>query len=135
MIQFLKLKIAPLPRAFALVAFICVLLMNVLEPTPSVSEDLELDLNPEHIYPKLGVIVDFDYNEDLVFVSDWNGDIWSFYGIEDWAIWDYVSMVFHDNGTPFEIHDDVILSVHYERVDLVQAQVLESIRDANPRYN
>ena len=117
------------------VASVMAILLVVLIVSVGFAEDLDSDFYSNGIYAKLGVIVDFDYNEDLVFVSDWNGDIWSFYGIEDWSVWDYVSMVFHDNGTPFEIHDDVILSVHYERVDLVQAQVLESIRNANPRYN
>ena len=98
-------------------------------------EDFESESISDHIYAKLGVIVDFDYTEDLVLVSDWNGDIWTFTGIEDWAIWDYVDLVFHDNGTPGTIYDDVILSATYERVDLVQAQVLESIRNRLPQYH
>lgn len=121
-------------KVITVIAVLHVFLSVIFDVGFAPAEDLNSDSIPEHIYAKLGVIVDFDYTEDLVFVSDWNGDIWSFHGIEDWAIWDYVDLVFHDNGTPMTIYDDVILSVHYERVDLVQAQVLNSIRNATPQY-
>lgn len=119
-------------KVITVIAVIHVFLSALFDVGFAPAEDLNLDFNPECVYAKLGVIVDFDFTEDLVFVSDWNGDIWSFHGIEDWAIWEYVSMVFHDNGTPMNIYDDMILSVHYERVDLVQVQVLNSIRNAYP---
>ena len=117
-------------KVITLIAVIHVLLCGIFEVNVALSEDL----NYEHVYPKLGVIVEFDYAEDLVFVADWNGDIWSFEGTEDWTLWDYVNMIFHDNGTPDDIYDDVILMTYYERVDLIQAQVLESIRNAHPQW-
>lgn len=117
-----------------MVAVMAILLV-ILIASEGFAEDLKLDFDLESIYAKLGVIVGFNYAKDLVFVADWNGNILSFYGIEDWAVWDYVSMVFYENGTPMSIYDDVILSVHYERVDLVQAQVLDSIRNAYPQYH
>ena len=89
-----------------------------------VAQNVDPDL-ANHVYGKLAVIVDFDFNENLVFVSDWNGHIWSFYGIEDYQIGWYVDLVFHDNGTPLSIYDDIILRATYERVDLVQKQALK----------
>ena len=98
-------------------------------------EDLKSNPFRDGVYGKLCVITNLDYDRDVVDVTDWNGDVWSFDGIEDWALWDYVDVVFHDNGTPGTIYDDVIMSTTYERVDLVQAQVLEAIRNQLPQYH
>ena len=110
-------------KVITLIAVIHVLLCGIFEVGVALSEDFDFDMNPEYIYPKLGVIIDFDFTEDLVFVADSNGEIWSFEGTEDWRMGDYVNMVMHNNRTPENIYDDVILMAYYERVDLVQAQM------------
>lgn len=64
------------------------------------------------LYALAGRVVGFDYASDEVFFVDGAGIIWSFFGIEDWAIGDIVACVVSDNNTE-EIYDDIILSVRY----------------------
>ena len=49
---------------------------------------------------------------DTVIVEDYSGNLWAFYGCEDWQEGDCVSLVMSDNATE-EIYDDEILSVRY----------------------
>ena len=101
------------------VAVLQVFLCSMFEAGVAVSEDLNLDLISNHVYGKLAVITDLDFNKDLVSVKDWNGQVWQFYGTEDWNIGDFVDLVFYDNSTENSIYDDIIIAAHYERVDLV----------------
>jgi hypothetical protein len=64
------------------------------------------------LYAIAGRIIDFDYEEDIVFFVDGAGLVWSFYGIEDWCIGDIVACVMTDNETPY-VFDDEILSISY----------------------
>ena len=65
------------------------------------------------IYPRCGIIVDLDYDTDLVVVEDSVGFIWEFYGIEDYALGDLVGMILCDTGTPEYILDDTIVETLY----------------------
>ena len=64
-------------------------------------------------YARTAVIVDFDFEEDIVVVKDGAGLLWEFYGIEDYCIGDFVSMLMWDVGTPDTIFDDEIIDVVY----------------------
>lgn len=85
-----------------------ILTFIVVVPIPSNAE------TQQHceIYPLCGVVCGFNYAEDVVYIVDPSGEIWSFEGIEDWAIRDIVAMLMHDMGTEI-IYDDVIVSVRY----------------------
>jgi len=65
------------------------------------------------IYPRCGIIVDFDYDTDIVVVEDSVGFIWEFYGIEDYCIGDLVIMTLCNVGEPEYIIDDEIIEVVY----------------------
>lgn len=101
------------------IAVLQVFLCSLFEAGIAVSEDLNLDLISNHVYGKLAIVTDLDSNEDFVSVTDWNGSVWQFYGIEDWNIGDFVDLVMYDNLTEDFIYDDIVISAHYERVDLV----------------
>ena len=64
------------------------------------------------LYPLTAVVMEFDYDNDLVTCIDGADNFWSFHGIEDWHMGDFVSMIMSDNGTP-TIYDDIILQTEY----------------------
>lgn len=64
------------------------------------------------LYPETAIVTDVNETEDCVIVECSNGNLFQFYGIEDWAEGDICSMLMSDNGTT-EVTDDQILSVKY----------------------
>ena len=66
----------------------------------------------EQYYALVGVVVELDMRENVVYVEDFNGNIWSFDGCEDWAIGDIAGMVMDTMGTE-NIYDDAIINVTY----------------------
>lgn len=116
-----------IPRFMVWLAILSTIFCGVFEVGMAYSEGAEVS-DSEHIYGMLGVVVDLDSNKDLVSVSNWNGDIWQFYGVEDWNVGDFVDLVMWDNKTEDTIYDDVILRATYERVDLVVSQSNEDLK-------
>lgn len=57
-------------------------------------------------------VVDLDRQEDVVICEDCNGNLWSFYGCEDWMIGDCASLLMYDNRTPI-IYDDIICGARF----------------------
>lgn len=57
-------------------------------------------------------VVELDRENDVVVCEDFNGNLWEFYGCEDWQIDDIASLLMDDNGTP-TIYDDEIVSARY----------------------
>lgn len=72
--------------------------------------DTETDLS--NFYPTTGVIVDLEYDNDLVVWQDFSGNVWDFKGIEDFAIGDRIALIMNTNGTPI-IYDDECVKVKY----------------------
>ena len=67
---------------------------------------------PEHsIYPLTAQIVELDHNADVVVCVDGIGNYWEFYGVEDWQVGDFASLLMDDNGTTETIYDDVITMI------------------------
>lgn len=69
-------------------------------------------------YSAVMKVTAIDLDNDTVFVENWAGHVYSFYGVEDWMEGDYCSLVMGNNYTN-EIEDDVIKSIRYERIDLL----------------
>lgn len=65
------------------------------------------------IYPSTMVITDIDYTTDMVVVENANGFIYAFEGVEDLVPGDVVSVVMYNNGTPWSIEDDEVVSARY----------------------
>lgn len=65
------------------------------------------------IYPKSGTVIAVNLAEDTVTFTDQRGDVWSFYGAEDWMEGDRIAVIMDDNGTP-GISDDLVLAARYE---------------------
>ena len=65
-----------------------------------------------HKYAMSTIVVDISDATDTVTIRDFNGNLWQFKGVEDWALDDICACVMDDNGTA-EIKDDEIISVRY----------------------
>lgn len=68
--------------------------------------------NINNLYALYTIVSDINYNDDIVCCTDFNNNIWSFYGVEDWVINDICSLTMYDNNTEI-IYDDIILNTTY----------------------
>ena len=65
------------------------------------------------LYPETGKVVSI--SGDAVTVETSTGNVFEFYGSEDWFIGDCVSMIMDSCGT-VEVNDDMIITVKYSGV-------------------
>lgn len=63
-------------------------------------------------YALTTVVVETDTATDVVTCEDSNGNLWEFYGVEDWQVGDCASLLMNDQGTPI-IYDDTIEGARY----------------------
>lgn len=68
---------------------------------------------PHELYAKSTVVIDVDYDDDLVTVQDFFGNVWQFFGCEDWAEGDICALTMDNNGTSDTIYDDFITNTNY----------------------
>ena len=66
----------------------------------------------ENLYPLSTVVVEISDEDDTVICEDFNGNLWAFYGVEDWFEGDICALLMDSKGTP-EIYDDVIVNARY----------------------
>ena len=67
----------------------------------------------DNFYTRTGLVVDLDYDTDVVTVVDGADLVWQFNGCEDYCIGDLVEMLMQKTGKPGYILDDVIFSTCY----------------------
>lgn len=67
----------------------------------------------DNFYTRTGLVVDLDYDTDVVTVVDGADLVWQFTGCEDYCIGDLVEMLMQKTGKPDYILDDVIFSTCY----------------------
>ena len=87
---------------------IALLVIVAIASTSCVKNNAQLSV--DNIYPHAAVVVEVDDVGDCVYASDYNGEVWMFYGAEDWMIGDIAAMIIDDCGTP-EVAGDKIVSV------------------------
>ena len=92
-------KFAIIVLIVVLLSTLCGVLMNQL-------------LNSADSYAMTTKVVELDRENDVVVCEDFNGNLWEFYGCEDWQIDDIASLRMDNNGTP-TIYDDEIVSARY----------------------
>jgi hypothetical protein len=66
----------------------------------------------DHIYPLTTIVTETNPEIDVVTITDNNGFVWQFYGVEDWEKGDICSVIMNDNGTE-TIFDDIIITTRY----------------------
>lgn len=62
-------------------------------------------------------VVEIDREADIVTCEDYNGNLWKFYGVEDWEVNDCASLLMDSNGTK-KIYDDVVKGARYSAWEL-----------------
>lgn len=67
----------------------------------------------DNFYTRTGLVVDLDYDTDVVTVVDGADLVWQFTGCEDYCIGDLVEILMQKAGDPENIFDDVIYSTCY----------------------
>lgn len=76
--------------------------------------EYQAEIKTEHsVYPLTVQVIELDREADVVVCVDGAGNGWEFYGVEDWQIGDFASLLMDNNGTPETIYDDVITMAHY----------------------
>lgn len=88
--------------------FICLFILILLLITSVGKAEMDLD----HIYPETLIVEELDYENDLVFLRDFNGYLWAIEEVQDWEIGDVVSVIFYDCDTD-DIFDDEIVYIRY----------------------
>ena len=68
-------------------------------------------------YRKMTTVYSLDPADDAVIVVDNDGELWEFYGVEDWAIGDYCELTMIDAGKPGYKWDDEITHTVYKGVN------------------
>ena len=63
-------------------------------------------------YPLTTIVTEINPEIDVVSITDNNGFVWQFYGVEDWKEGDICSVIMNDNGTE-TIFDDIIVTTRY----------------------
>lgn len=67
----------------------------------------------DNFYMRTGLVVDLDYDTDVVTVVDGADLVWQFTGCEDYCVGDLVEILMQKAGNPENIFDDVIYSTCY----------------------
>ena len=70
-----------------------------------------------NIYQTTGIVTEIDEVNDVVTVTNFEGEKFQFEEVEDWLIGDIAQMVMYDNGTE-EAEDDEIIDVRYIGYDV-----------------
>lgn len=63
-------------------------------------------------YPSCGVVTEINRTEDYVVYEEFNGNLFSFYGAEDYEVGDIVATIMSDKGTEC-VYDDEVISARY----------------------
>ena len=87
---------------------IALLIIVAIASTSCVKNNAQLSV--DNLYPHAAVVFEVDDVGDCVYASDYNGEVWMFYGAEEWMIGDIAAMIIDGRGTP-EVAGDKIVSV------------------------
>lgn len=110
-------------RAFAIAMIIPLIILLVCAMwfmCNNKSEDV-VECKPSY-YALTAQVVEIDKTTDVVTCEDSNGNLWDFYGVEDWQEGDCISLLMNTNGTA-DIYDDTICGTTYGTWDLSRQTV------------
>ena len=68
-------------------------------------------------YKRMTTVYSLEHADDAVIVVDSDGELWEFYGVEDWAVGDYCELTMIDAGKPGYKWDDEITRTIYKGVN------------------
>ena len=82
-----------------------------------------VELKPATVdYALTACVVEIDKDADVVTFEDYNGNLWTLEGVEDWEMGDCASLLMNNQATA-QIEDDVIRSAHYEGWTLMRGEM------------
>ena len=100
-------------RPFA-IAIVILLVLLVIAVISFIWLDCNKTAESNHsIYPLTVQVVELDHDADVVVCVDGTGNCWEFYGVEDWQVGDFASLLMDNNGTIETVYDDVITMACY----------------------
>lgn len=83
-------------------------------------KDIGENLTNGWYYALTTCVVEVDRDNDIVTCEDSNGNLWEFYGCEDWQEGDCASLLMNSKGTT-SIKDDEIIGARYNSWELEKA--------------
>lgn len=92
---------------FALIALSIFIVTHGQRP-----KDIGENLTNGWYYALTTCVVEVDRDNDIVTCEDSNGNLWEFYGCEDWQEGDCASLLMNSRGTA-SIYDDAIEGARY----------------------
>lgn len=95
-------------------------LATLTSTSSAVPTDTTQNTNTENLYPVSAIVTEINEKDDIVTVEDTSGNLWDFYGVEDWTVGDGCAMIMDDNGTE-NVEDDRIVSTKYYENNWVTA--------------
>lgn len=81
------------------------------------TKDISENLTNGWYYALATKVVKINRETDVVTCEDCNGNLWEFYGAEDWEVGDNANLLMNSKGTP-KIEDDEICGATYANWDL-----------------
>ena len=87
-----------------------------IEPQPEQEPEPEQE-KQAYYYTKMATVLEVNSYDDSVIVVDEYGEMWEFYGAEDWAVADYCELIFSESGVPGYFWDDAIVGTVYKGVN------------------
>lgn len=102
----------PNQKGFTMKKIYAILLVTMLCCVSCIVYAEKNDGELTEFYPRLVMVVDFDYIKDLVICVDVNGDEWLFYGTDDYLVGDVCILMMWNNSDDYTDHE--IVAVFYE---------------------
>lgn len=99
----------PLAIACVVVLALLVFFLVWFSLMPTITEPTET------LYPLAVRVSTIDREADVVKCIDGAGNVWEFFGCEDWQEGDFAALLMNDKGTP-SIYDDEIITARYAGV-------------------
>lgn len=76
------------------------------------ANDTNKTVSYDNIYVSKGTVINTNEDLDIVSVVDCDGEVFEFYGVEDWFVDDNCLLVMNNNNTK-DITDDIIIRTIY----------------------
>lgn len=90
--------------------FLATLTVGASQPVPQ--HETTKTYTADELYSISTTVSDIDKISDFVICTDFSGNEWAFYGVEDWAVGDIAALTMSNNNT-LEIEDDEIITATY----------------------
>lgn len=99
------------PFAIAIIVLLAMLISFAVWFVATSTPADAVERKPDY-YALTTVVTAIDRDTDVVTCEDYNGNLWKFYGVEDWQVGDNANLLMDTMGTE-RIYDDEICGATY----------------------